>query len=72
MAPSRSKILLVTDFTLQTNTTGTPLWTTLKRYTKAKLCGQKVQPGYVLILTHGTGFREWRTIWLTYLRPDFF
>ncbi|PBK71188.1 alpha/beta-hydrolase [Armillaria solidipes] len=58
MAPSHSKNLLVTNFTLQTNTTGTPLWAALKRYTKAKLCGQKVQPGYVLILTHGTGFHK--------------
>ncbi|KAK0472758.1 alpha/beta-hydrolase [Armillaria novae-zelandiae] len=58
MPPSCSKDLLVTNFTLQTNTTGTPLWASLKRYTKAKLCSQKIQPGYVLILTHGTGFHK--------------
>ncbi len=53
-----SSDLFITSFTLQTNTTGVPLWATLKRYTKTNPSLQKTQSGRVLIFAHGVGFRE--------------
>ncbi|PBK71172.1 alpha/beta-hydrolase [Armillaria solidipes] len=53
-----SSDLFITSFTLQTNTTGVPLWATLKRYTKANPSLQKTQSGRVLIFAHGVGFHK--------------
>ncbi|KAK0443605.1 alpha/beta-hydrolase [Armillaria borealis] len=53
-----SSNLFATSFTLQTNTSGVPLWASLKRYTKANSSVHKAQSGYVLIFAHGAGFHK--------------
>ncbi len=63
-----SSDLFAASFTIQTNTTGVPLWAALKRYTKENPAVQKTQSGCVLIFAHGIGLREYFTLGTP--RPD--